>query len=75
VASYNAIVLYWAANSSSILCAELDNGCTSFMIIYAQISSTVSNAELVVRIFSFIIQFGMLLYIRDLITKTRNYYD
>jgi hypothetical protein len=45
------------------------------MIVYAEISGTVTNGEVVVRIFSFIIQFGMLLYIRDLITKTRNYYD
>lgn len=27
------------------------------------------------RAFSFIVQLGVLLYIRDLITKTRNYYD
>lgn len=27
------------------------------------------------RIFSFIVHLGVLAYIRDLITKTRNYYD
>ncbi len=45
------------------------------MIVYAEISGTVTNGQVVVRIFSFIIHVAMLLYIRDLITKTRNYYD
>lgn len=45
------------------------------MVVYAEISSDVTNGAVVVRVFSFIIQLGMLLYIRDLITKTRDYYD
>lgn len=45
------------------------------MVVYAEISGKVTNGAVVLRVFSFIIQLGMLLYIRDLITKTRNYYD
>jgi hypothetical protein len=32
IASYNAIVLYWAMSNKEQLCAEIENGCTSFMI-------------------------------------------
>lgn len=45
------------------------------MVTYSQIDHTVPDGEVVVRIFSFIIQLAMLAYIRDLITKTRDYYD
>jgi hypothetical protein len=75
IASYNAIVLYWAVTNSDVLCKATPNGCSSFMVSFSQISGVVSNAEIVVRIFSFIIQLSMLLYIRDLITKTSSYYD
>lgn len=45
------------------------------MLYLSGMNKKVNNAEIVVRIFSFVVQFGFLLYIRDLITKTRNYYD
>jgi hypothetical protein len=74
-ASYNAIVLYWAIGDSTLLCAELEFGCSSFMVQLAKISPVVDNAEVVVRCFSFVIQLMMLVYIRDIITKTKNYYN
>ena len=45
------------------------------MIYISRINSHLDNAEVLVRIFSFVVNLGVLLYIRDLITKTRNYYD
>jgi hypothetical protein len=45
------------------------------MIYLSRINSTVDGAEVLIRIFSFVVQLGILLYVRDLITKTRNYYD
>lgn len=45
------------------------------MIYLSRITKSVDNAEIVVRVFSFMVQLGVLLYIRDLISKTRNYYD
>lgn len=45
------------------------------MLYLSSINKHVDNAEIVIRIFSFVVQLGVLLYIRDLITKTRNYYD
>jgi hypothetical protein len=46
-----------------------------FMLYLSRINENVDNAEVVVRVFSFVVQLGVLLYIRDLISKTRNYYD
>jgi uncharacterized protein YbcV (DUF1398 family) len=45
------------------------------MLYLSRIPKEIDNAEVVVRVFSFIVQLGVLLYVRDLITKTRNYYD
>jgi len=45
------------------------------MLYISNINKHVDKAEVVTRIFSFVIQLGVLLYIRDLITKTGNYYD
>lgn len=45
------------------------------MVMLARIQSTVKGEEIVVRVLSFLVQLGVLVYIRDLIIKTRNYYD
>ncbi|EFX59898.1 hypothetical protein DAPPUDRAFT_346550 [Daphnia pulex] len=45
------------------------------MVYFARIVEETDDAEVVSRVFAFILHLGVLLYIRDLITKTRNYYD
>ena len=45
------------------------------MIYISRINNHLDNAEVLVRVFSFVVHLGVLLYIRDLISKTRNYYD
>ena len=45
------------------------------MVELARIQKTVSGEEVVVRVLSYIVQICLLVYIRDLIIKTRNYYD
>jgi len=73
--SYNGIELYWSINEGDELCNSLENGCTSIMVKLARIQETVKGEEVVVRVLSFLVQLGILIYIRDLIIKTRNYYD
>lgn len=75
ICSYNALELYWALDENSVTCKNGEVHCTSFMIYISSINSHLENAEVLVRIFSFVVHIGVLLYIRDLITKTRNYYD
>jgi hypothetical protein len=70
----NAIEIYWSIIENSANCNQTDINC-SFMLYLSRMSKTVDNAEVVVRVFSFIVQLAVLLYIRDLISKTRNYYD
>jgi hypothetical protein len=60
---------------SPAICDHLEKGCSSVMVEVATISPHVDNGEVVVRGFSFVVQLMMLLYIRDLITKTKNYYN
>lgn len=75
ITSYNGIALYWAITESEATCQSLANGCTSFMVEISRIEMHVSNGEVVIRVCSFIIQLAVLMYIRDLIGKTRSYYD
>jgi hypothetical protein len=49
--------------------------CTSFLIVFARIEEHVSGSELILRISSFIIHLAALVYIRDKIRKTVQYYD
>ena len=45
------------------------------MVKLARIQKTVNGEEVVVRALSYIVQLCLLVYVRDLIKKTRNYYD
>ena len=45
------------------------------MVKLARIQADVSGEEILVRVLSYIVQICVLIYIRDLIIKTRNYYD
>ena len=45
------------------------------MLYLSSMNKHVDNAEVMTRVLSFVVQMGVLLYIRDLISKTRNYYD
>jgi hypothetical protein len=74
ICCYNALEIFWAISENEGTCHEGEVHCT-FMLYLSRMSKEVDNAEVVVRVFSFVVQFGVLLYIRDLITKTRNYYD
>ena len=72
---YNALALNLSISDAAENCAKLSHGCTSWMVELARIQKSVSGSEIVVRITSFILQLGTLIYLRDLIIKTRNYYD
>lgn len=74
ICCYNALELYWAFNDNQIHCGMTDIHC-SFMLYLSSMQEKVENAEIVVRVFSFVVQLGVLLYIRDLIGKTCSYYD
>lgn len=75
ICSYNAMEMYWAINENMERCHELEHGCTSFMVRFARIIEKVDNAEIVTRVFAFVLHLAVLLYIRDLMAKTRSYYD
>lgn len=79
IASYNFITLYWAIIFSNALCAtqSIDTQaiCTNTMVKWSRIEPIVTQQEIMLRISSFCIQMALLIYIRDLLTKTRAYYD
>ena len=75
ICSYNAMEMYWAISENSEYCNELEHGCTSFMVRFARIIGKVDNPEIVARVFAFALHLVVLLYIRDLMAKTRSYYD
>ncbi len=70
----NALEIYWSIIENEANCSEKGIDC-GFMLSLSRLSNRVDNADVVVRVFSFVVQLGVLLYIRDLISKTRNYYD
>jgi hypothetical protein len=83
ICSYSAVSLYWGIKASSAFCShrrlgggsEGDLHCTSFLIIFSRIEDHVDGAEMILRIASFVIHMLALIYIRDNIRKTIEYYD
>jgi hypothetical protein len=84
IVSYSALSLYWAVESTYDICEEngfraLPNGkkgvCTSWLIKFVRSEPSVSDEELILRICSFAIHLLGLIYIRDMISKTRKYYN
>ena len=73
--SYNALAINWSISESVQNCSFIKGGCTGWMVKIARIQKTVSGSEVVARVSSFFMQLFSLIYIRDLIIKTRNYYD
>ena len=72
---YNALAIDTSINEATVNCGRLTNGCTSWMVKLARIQTSVSSGEIVTRVTSFFIQLSCLIYLRDLVIKTRNYYD
>jgi hypothetical protein len=84
ITSYSALSLYWAYHANHDICDEgvkrhLPGGhhgvCTSWMIRFVRTEEEVTEAEVILRWCSFLVQLMGLIYVRDTINKTRNYYD
>lgn len=85
VLSYSVLSLHWAVESTHELCYGeerhhlLPNGhegsCHSWLILFMRAETEVTDREILLRATSFIIQLLGLLYIRDTILKTLQYYE
>ena len=82
ICSYSAISLYWGITHNETLCHRrlLSSegsapSCTSVFVKWSRIETEVLGEEIVMRITSFIIHLLALVYIRDNILKTMEYYD
>jgi hypothetical protein len=84
ILTYSSIVLYWSAAHSYQFCQldqphQLPDGsqahCTGWMVLLARTDLAVTEDEAIVRVTSFAVQLLMLLYIRDILMKTKQYYD
>ena len=81
ICTYSSLSLYWAISTNYELCSHrrLAGGtgplCTSFMIRIGRVESEVSIAEIILRITSFVMHLFTLIYIRDNVKKTIEYYD
>lgn len=84
ITSYSALSLYWAYHANHDLCDKgiyrhLPGGyhgtCTSWLIRWVRTEEEVTEAEVILRWCSFLVQLMGLIYVRDTINKTRNYYD
>jgi hypothetical protein len=84
IVSYSVLSLYWAVESTHEMCAkgklqELPGGhegmCHSWLIMFMRAEHEVTTKEELLRVSSFVIQLLGLIYIRDTIYKTLQYYE